>query len=263
MCKAVSWPRCSTTRWALRWRPRLAAGEIAPTLNLNVSFERPAKVGTLSGKGRVLKRGRDVCFLAGELYQDGQRIASATATALVRKITDMNQPDPFPLDGGCDCRHVRYRMTTRAAVRALLPLPLVPARDAAPSFALNAMIEMDRIELLLARPPSMVDTPSEQRPGPEDRALPALPRRGVEPLRRRGRRRCAFVRVGTLDEPDRLPPDIHIFTASKQPWVVIPQGHAGGARVLRRQAALARREPGAPQGACAPGSTRSARLAGD
>jgi hypothetical protein len=30
-----------------------------------------------------------------------------------------------------------------------------------------------------------------------------------------------FVRVGTLDEPDRLPPDIHIFTASKQPWVVL------------------------------------------
>jgi hypothetical protein len=33
-----------------------------------------------------------------------------------------------------------------------------------------------------------------------------------------------FVRVGTLDEPDHLPPDIHIFTASKQPWVVIPGG---------------------------------------
>ena len=33
-----------------------------------------------------------------------------------------------------------------------------------------------------------------------------------------------FVRVGTLDEPDRFPPDIHIFTASKQPWVVIPPG---------------------------------------
>ena len=31
-----------------------------------------------------------------------------------------------------------------------------------------------------------------------------------------------FVRVGTLDEPDRLPPDIHIFTASKQPWLVLP-----------------------------------------
>jgi hypothetical protein len=33
-----------------------------------------------------------------------------------------------------------------------------------------------------------------------------------------------FVRVGTLDEPDPLPPDIHIFTDSKQPWVVLPTG---------------------------------------
>src|SRR5207247_10406503 len=31
-----------------------------------------------------------------------------------------------------------------------------------------------------------------------------------------------FVRVGTLDSPDQLPPDIHIFPAAKQPWVVLP-----------------------------------------
>jgi len=70
--------------------PALAAmlgeGEVAPTLNLNVSFERPAHFGTIAGKGRVLKRGRDVCFLGGELYQDGQRVASATATAIVRRV---------------------------------------------------------------------------------------------------------------------------------------------------------------------------------
>src|SRR5882672_1511674 len=64
----------------------LGAGQFAPTLNLNVSFERPAKVGVITGRGRVLKRGSDVCFLAGELFQDGQRIASATATALVRTM---------------------------------------------------------------------------------------------------------------------------------------------------------------------------------
>ena len=68
--------------------PALAAtlkeGEFAPTLNLNVSFERAAKVGPLNGKGRVVKKGRDVCFLAAELYQDGELVASATATALVR-----------------------------------------------------------------------------------------------------------------------------------------------------------------------------------
>src|SRR3546814_1296163 len=28
--------------------------------------------------------------------------------------------------------------------------------------------------------------------------------------------------LGTLDDPDLLRPDIHIFTASKQPWSVIP-----------------------------------------
>lgn len=33
-----------------------------------------------------------------------------------------------------------------------------------------------------------------------------------------------FVRAGTLDNPDLLPPDVHIFTTSKQPWVTIPEG---------------------------------------
>jgi len=62
----------------------VAKGEFAPTLNLNVSFHRPAKVGVIHGKGRVIKRGKDVCYLAGELFQEGELIASATATALVR-----------------------------------------------------------------------------------------------------------------------------------------------------------------------------------
>jgi uncharacterized protein (TIGR00369 family) len=63
----------------------LAKGEFAPTLNLNVSFERPAVAGSLSGKGRVVKRGKKVCFLSAELYQEGQRVASATATAIIRR----------------------------------------------------------------------------------------------------------------------------------------------------------------------------------
>ncbi len=56
-----------------------------------------------------------------------------------------------------------------------------------------------------------------------------------------------FVRVGTLDQPDRLPPDIHIYTASKQPWVVIPPGAATVPEYYDRrdywpEASLARRE---------------------
>lgn len=40
----------------------LSAGEFAPTLNLNVSFARPAKVGKRLGKGRIVRRGKDVCL---------------------------------------------------------------------------------------------------------------------------------------------------------------------------------------------------------
>jgi len=28
--------------------------------------------------------------------------------------------------------------------------------------------------------------------------------------------------VGTLDDPDQFRPDVHIFTSSKQPWVILP-----------------------------------------
>ena len=57
----------------------------------------------------------------------------------------------------------------------------------------------------------------------------------------------AFVRVGTLDDPDLLPPDVHIFTASKQPWVVLPEGTPTFAEYYERESlwpaeSLARRQ---------------------
>jgi len=63
----------------------LRAGEFAPTLNLNVSFAKPAMVGKLLGKGRIVRRGKDISILAGEPYQNGDLIATATATVMVRK----------------------------------------------------------------------------------------------------------------------------------------------------------------------------------
>lgn len=44
-----------------------------------------------------------------------------------------------------------------------------------------------------------------------------------------------FLRVGTLDDPDLLPPDIHIFTASKQPWVQIPADSVAVPRYYKRE----------------------------
>jgi uncharacterized protein (TIGR00369 family) len=69
--------------------PALAAmlgpGQFAPTTDLHVQFLRPARPGRLTGRGRVVRRGRDVAFLAGELVDDsGQIVAVATATAQIR-----------------------------------------------------------------------------------------------------------------------------------------------------------------------------------
>jgi uncharacterized protein (TIGR00369 family) len=70
--------------------PALAAtlddGEFAPTVNLNVQFHRPARVGPLKGLGRVVLRGKEICQLTGELLQNDKIVATASATAIIRKM---------------------------------------------------------------------------------------------------------------------------------------------------------------------------------
>jgi uncharacterized protein (TIGR00369 family) len=63
----------------------LDEGQWAPTIDLQVQFLRPAKPGTLRGFGRVVRRGRGVAFLAGELRSiDDAVVATATASAVIR-----------------------------------------------------------------------------------------------------------------------------------------------------------------------------------
>jgi uncharacterized protein (TIGR00369 family) len=65
----------------------LGPGQFAPTTDLHVQFLRPALPGRLIGRGRVVRRGRDVAFLAGELADaSGELVAVATATAHTRAI---------------------------------------------------------------------------------------------------------------------------------------------------------------------------------
>ena len=66
----------------------LDPGQFAPTADLHVQFLRPAHPGRLIGRGRVVRRGRDIAFLAGELLDEaGQIVAAATATAQIRSVT--------------------------------------------------------------------------------------------------------------------------------------------------------------------------------
>ncbi len=84
------------------------------------------------------------------------------------------------------------------------------------------MIEADRV-VLLSGTPETVNTPSNSGKGQKIVRCPRC-RIAVWSNYSGAGDAVRFVRVGTLDEPDRLPPDIHIFTSSKQPWVVLPPG---------------------------------------
>ena len=65
----------------------LGPGQFAPTIDLHVQFLRPAHPGRLIGRGRVVRRGKDIAFMAGELLDDAdQVVAAATATAQIRAV---------------------------------------------------------------------------------------------------------------------------------------------------------------------------------
>ena len=125
----------------------------------------------------------------------------------------------FPAEGGCDCGAVRYRMESAPLFVHCCHCRWCQ-RESGASFALNAMIEADRV-VHLGQDPELVHTPSESGRGQLIARCPICKvavwsnYSGAGPLVR-------FVRVGTLDDPDLLRPDIHIFTRSKQAWVVLP-----------------------------------------
>ena len=84
------------------------------------------------------------------------------------------------------------------------------------------MIESDRV-VSLGIDPELVHTPSDSGLGQKIARCPTCKiamwshYAGSGPITK-------FVRVGTLDQPDLMPPDVHIFTASKQPWVLLSEG---------------------------------------
>ena len=62
----------------------LGLGETVTTLEMKVSYLRPARAGRLIGEGRVVHKGRSVVFLEGSLSaEDGALVATATATSRI------------------------------------------------------------------------------------------------------------------------------------------------------------------------------------
>ncbi|WP_342359875.1 GFA family protein [Terrarubrum flagellatum] len=123
-------------------------------------------------------------------------------------------------EGCCACGRTRYQLTSKPMFVHCCHC-LDCQRQTGSAFALNALIEADRVELLSG------DVEEIATPAPSGR--PQLIYRcsicKVALWSVYGERRAIrFVRVGTLDEPSSLTPDVHIFTRSKQPWVRLPEG---------------------------------------
>lgn len=123
-------------------------------------------------------------------------------------------------DGGCACRTVRYRLMSRPMFVNCCHCRWCQ-RETGSAFVINAVIETDRVEML-AGEVEVIDTPSASGKGQK---ISRCPRchvalwsnySGAGPKAR-------FVRVGTLDNPDAMPPEAHIFTSSKQPWMILPK----------------------------------------
>ena len=133
----------------------------------------------------------------------------------------MNTTAALDLSGGCTCREIRYRLTSAPMIVHCCHCRWCQ-RETGASFALNALIEADRVQLLQGAP-MVIATPSNSGRGQQITRCPICHIAVWSNYAGAGNK-LNFIRVGTLDNPDQLPPDIHIFTASKQPWVVLPPG---------------------------------------
>ena len=137
-----------------------------------------------------------------------------------------------PLTGGCTCRAVRYRLE-RPPLFVNCCHCRYCQRETGAAFAINASIETDAITSLGAAAEA-VDIPTESGKGQRIMRCPKC-RIAVWGHYLAIGEAISFVRVGTLDDPDRLPPDLHLFTESKQPWVVLPKTTRAVERYYNRQ----------------------------
>jgi hypothetical protein len=133
----------------------------------------------------------------------------------------MNEQPVSAIEGGCTCSAVRYR---------LLDKPLFVhcchctwcQRETGAAFALNALIEQSRVQLLQGEIET-IDTPSNSGRGQQ---IVRCKTCKVALWSHYGsdRELIHFIRVGTLDQPHGLAPNVHIYTSTRQAWLSLGDG---------------------------------------
>ena len=129
--------------------------------------------------------------------------------------------EAFPCDGGCTCGHVRYQVSSKPMIVHCCHCSWCQ-RQSGSAFAVNALVEADRVKLV-AGDVEEIDVAS---PSGKGQTIARCPKCRVAMWSNYFmgglKERIRFIRVGSLDNPDLMPPDVHIFTSSKQDWVILP-----------------------------------------
>jgi hypothetical protein len=121
------------------------------------------------------------------------------------------------LEGECACKSVRYRLEARPMFVHCCHC-LNCQRQTGSAFVINVLIEAERVKLLRGEP-AAVEVPRDD--GSTQRIM-RCPACQIALWSFYSLPKLAFVRAGTLDNPALVSPDVHIYTRSKLPWVVLP-----------------------------------------
>lgn len=122
-------------------------------------------------------------------------------------------------EGRCACGEVRYRLNGKPfAVHCCHCRDC--QRETGSAFVINGLIETPAVEVIAGQPET-IDTPSASGKGQRIVRCPTCRVALWSHYAGMGAR-AAFVRVGTLADPDACPPQVHIYTRSKQPWFDLP-----------------------------------------
>lgn len=133
----------------------------------------------------------------------------------------MTATAPYP--GGCVCGEVRFELERDPMFVHGCHCTWCQ-RETGAAFAVNALIEIDHVRLT-AGSVDTVETPSSSGRGQRIVRCPSCRVAIYSHYSMSGiGEKVAFVRVGTLDDPARWPPDIHIFTSTRQRWLPLPEG---------------------------------------
>ncbi len=122
------------------------------------------------------------------------------------------------LAGGCACGALRYRLASQPMFVHCCHCKDCQ-RQTGSAFVLNALIETARVERLAGETRGLPVPTDSGRPH-EIHRCPIC--QTAVWSHYGGRPALSFVRVGTLDEPSALPPDVHIYVRSKLPWITLP-----------------------------------------